>query len=91
LKIENKPMNDEKTREDMIRMAKDLRAFYRSLAVSEETIWRAIKGEQSDAPKDEAPPSDKPTSRCPSLSLARRRGFDGLQFGECPAGLCANV
>jgi hypothetical protein len=55
-------MDDEKTRENMIRAAKELRAFYRSLATSEETIRQAMKAELSEMPKDN-PPRVEPNKR----------------------------
>jgi hypothetical protein len=51
LMAEHKPMGDEKTREEMIRTAKELRAFYRNLSVSDVTSSRAIEVK----PNDEVP------------------------------------
>jgi hypothetical protein len=48
-------MGDEKTREDMIRAATELRAFYRNPSVSDVTSSRAIKAKLTDSPKDEVP------------------------------------
>jgi hypothetical protein len=51
-------MGTEKTREEMIRAAKELRAFYQELGMSEETIERAVKADLDQSPKAEEPPEE---------------------------------
>jgi hypothetical protein len=54
------PMSNERTRKDMMRAAKEMRDFYQTLDVSEETTQRAVKAALDELPKQvTTPPSKK--------------------------------
>jgi hypothetical protein len=55
-----KPMNTERTRKQMMRAAKEMRDFYQTLDLSEETTHRAVKAALEDLPKQVTNPPSKP-------------------------------
>jgi hypothetical protein len=54
-----KPMSTERTRKQMMRAAKEMRDFYQTLDVSEETTQRAVKAALDDISKEVTTPPSK--------------------------------
>ena len=52
-------MSTERTRKEMMRAAKEMRDFYQTLDVSEETTQRAVKAALDDLPKEVTTPPSK--------------------------------